>query len=75
VTHFQKTQDGLPPEKRTFRVTRKGVKGSGQRYSSIVPEVHTSHAQEVSPDLILRLPGPTDNLLVVYYTRRDRGCP
>lgn len=49
--HFQKTQDGLPPEKRTFRVTRKGVNGSVRSFGSIIPEVHTSHAQEVRSKL------------------------
>ncbi|PMD65163.1 Mis6-domain-containing protein [Hyaloscypha bicolor E] len=46
--HFQKTQDRLPPEKRTFSVTRKGVDGSKRKYSPIIPEVHTSRALESS---------------------------
>jgi centromere protein I len=45
--HFQKTQDGLPPGKRAFKVTRKVVNGSVRSFWSVIPEVHTSHAQEV----------------------------
>ncbi len=51
---FRKTQDGLPSEKRTFRVTRKGVNGSVRSFGSIIPEVHTSHAQEVRSKLNCR---------------------
>ncbi|TVY81539.1 Inner kinetochore subunit mis6 [Lachnellula suecica] len=46
--HLQKTQDGLPSEQRTFRVTRRGTR---QTKSSVIPEVHTSHAHESSVTL------------------------
>ncbi|PMD43361.1 Mis6 domain protein [Hyaloscypha variabilis F] len=47
-SYFQRTQDGLPSEKRTFRVTRKGVNGSRRNPTPVFPEVHTSRAQESS---------------------------
>ncbi|KAH9221070.1 Mis6-domain-containing protein [Leptodontidium sp. 2 PMI_412] len=47
--HIQRTQDGLPAEKRTFRVARKAsTKG---RKPSVLPQVYTSHAQETSVTL------------------------
>ncbi|TVY29041.1 Inner kinetochore subunit [Lachnellula hyalina] len=48
TVHFQKTQDGLPLEQRTFRANRRGTR---QTKSSVVPEVHTSRAQESSVTL------------------------
>lgn len=72
-THFQKTQEGLPPEKRTFRVARKSMNGSRWNKSSTIPEVHTSHAQEVSPNLARYTSWSSDSL-VVRNTRGDRGC-
>ena len=45
--YFQRTQDGLLPEQRVFRVTRSGMNGVKRSNSSLIPEVHTSHAQEV----------------------------
>ncbi|KAH7393204.1 Mis6-domain-containing protein [Cadophora sp. MPI-SDFR-AT-0126] len=47
--HIQKTQDSLPPEKRTFRVARKA--STKARKSSVLPQVYTSHAQETSVTL------------------------
>lgn len=47
--HIQKTQDGLPAEKRTFRVARKA--SSKTRKPSVIPQVFTSHAQETSVTL------------------------
>jgi centromere protein I len=46
--YLQKTQDTRPPEQQNFRVTRRGVNGIKKTRSSILPEVHTSHAHEVS---------------------------
>ncbi|KAK0100090.1 hypothetical protein ONS95_013098 [Cadophora gregata] len=46
--YIQKTQDGLPVEKRTFRVTRKT---STKAQKSFLPQVYTSHAQETSVTL------------------------
>jgi centromere protein I len=43
--YFQKTQDALPPEKRTFRVTRRSV---NRKHAALIPEVRTSLAQEVN---------------------------
>ncbi|TVY49879.1 Inner kinetochore subunit [Lachnellula occidentalis] len=43
TVHFQKTQDGLPSEQRTFRANRRGTR---QTKPSVLPEVRTSHAQE-----------------------------
>ncbi|KAI6714954.1 hypothetical protein JHW43_002461 [Diplocarpon mali] len=47
--HLQRTQDGLPAEKRTFRVARKNAV-TGARLS-VLPQVYTSHAQESSVTL------------------------
>ncbi|OWP00465.1 hypothetical protein B2J93_776 [Marssonina coronariae] len=47
--HLQRTQDGLPAEKRTFRVARKSAV-TGARLS-VLPQVYTSHAQESSVTL------------------------
>jgi centromere protein I len=46
--HFQRTQDGRAPERRAFRVTRQAASGGKRAKRSVIPEVLTSHAQEVS---------------------------
>ncbi|CZR60000.1 related to Mis6 domain protein [Phialocephala subalpina] len=46
--HFQRTQEGLPIEQRAFRVVRKGANGLKRKRVSVLPDVHTSHAQESS---------------------------
>ncbi|TVY17018.1 Inner kinetochore subunit mis6 [Lachnellula arida] len=48
TVHFQKTQDGLPPEQQTLRANTRGTR---QTKSSVIPEVHTSHALESSVTL------------------------
>jgi len=48
VTSSQRAQDGLSGEKQAFRVARKSASGTRRTRSSVLPEVHTSHAQEVS---------------------------
>ncbi|KAF4624700.1 hypothetical protein G7Y89_g13464 [Cudoniella acicularis] len=48
ATHYQRTQDGLPPEKRTFRVARKGPNGGKYARNPAIPGVHTLNAQESS---------------------------
>lgn len=45
--YLQKTQDDLTLGQPAFRVTRRGANGAKRAKSTIVPEVHTSHAQEV----------------------------
>ena len=47
--YLHKTQDTRPPGQRNFRVTRRRASGAGRGRSSIIPEVHTSHAHEVGP--------------------------
>src|SRR5436190_13992123 len=44
----QKIQDGRQGRPQPFSLLQKGVTILGQGKSSIVPEVHTYHAQEVS---------------------------
>ncbi|KAF8851133.1 Mis6-domain-containing protein [Acephala macrosclerotiorum] len=46
--HFQRTQDGLPIEQRAFRVARKGASGLKRKRILVLPNVHTSRAQESS---------------------------
>jgi centromere protein I len=52
-TYLQKTQDTLPPEKGTFRVTRRRANDK-HATTSVIPEVRTSHAQEVSHTVFLQ---------------------
>ncbi|KAG0648352.1 Sim4 complex subunit mis6 [Hyphodiscus hymeniophilus] len=49
--NLQRTQDGQAPEQQNFRVTRRGLNGSKRQKTSLIPEVHTSHAQESSVTL------------------------
>ena len=46
-TYLQRTQDGLLPRQRAFRVTRRREIERNIAFSSVMPEVRTSHAQEV----------------------------
>ncbi|KAE8447373.1 hypothetical protein EG329_010787 [Mollisiaceae sp. DMI_Dod_QoI] len=49
--HFQRTQDDLSTEQRTFRVARKVGTGLKRKRGPVLPDVHTSHAQESSTTL------------------------
>lgn len=46
--YVQRTQDGLSLEQQTFKIARKGMNGLKSKRGSILPDVYTSHAQEVS---------------------------
>lgn len=65
--HFQKTQDGLLPERRAFHVNRR----DGNK-SYLLPQVHTSNAQEVS--LINVISRWIADQLVFNYFGRNRKC-
>lgn len=45
--YLQRTQDGRLPEQRNFRAARRGMNSAKRVKIFIVPEVHTSDAQEV----------------------------
>lgn len=46
--YAQKTVDEQQSRRDTFRVVRRGVNGVKRSRVSVIPEVHTSNAQEVS---------------------------
>jgi hypothetical protein len=54
----QKTMDALSSRQQTFRVVRRGINSTKRSKVSVVPEVHTSHAQEV------RRPAAVENALL-----------
>jgi centromere protein I len=45
--HAQRAQDALPIRQQAFRVARRGLNGTKRGKVSVLPEVHTSNAQEV----------------------------
>jgi hypothetical protein len=68
----RKEPHGLPSVERAFRVQRKSANAARMTQSSTIPEVHTSHAQEVSFHSLRDRNLPNQPVFCNF--RRDRVC-